>query len=315
DGRHPLPDRDVDADQVLVLVVDDRVDRDRRLAGLAVADDQLSLAAADRDHPVDRHQAGLDRLLDRLALDDAGGFELGRAGLRSVDVSAVVERAAERVDQAAEQLLADRDLEQVAGAFDGVALDDLAPLAEEDGADVVRLEVEREAGHPVRQLEHLQRHAVVEAVDAGDAVGDRQHRADLGEVGARRVHALDPLPENRCDLVRLDLHFGALSLPHAACATLFRSFSRRLWMLASRTMLPTCSTIPPRLPSSPRLASSTFWPVWRSTSAPTSSTTAGSSSTALVTVTSRRLFSCFQSASKRPRMRKISGIRCFSTSS
>ena len=61
DGRHPLPDRDVDADHVLVAVVDDRVDRDRRLAGLAVADDQLSLAAADRDHPVDRHQAGLHR--------------------------------------------------------------------------------------------------------------------------------------------------------------------------------------------------------------------------------------------------------------
>ena len=113
DGRHPLPDRDVDADQVLVLVVDDRVDRDRRLAGLAVADDQLSLAAADRDHPVDRHQAGLDRLLDRLALDDAGGFELGRTGLRGVDVALVVERPPERVDQPAQQLLADRDLEQL----------------------------------------------------------------------------------------------------------------------------------------------------------------------------------------------------------
>ena len=112
DGGHPLADRDVDADQVLVLVVDDRVDRDRRLAGLAVADDQLALAAADRDHRVDRLEAGLHRLVDRLALDDARGLELGRAGLGRVDLALVVERAPERVDDPAEQLLADRDLEQ-----------------------------------------------------------------------------------------------------------------------------------------------------------------------------------------------------------
>jgi hypothetical protein len=47
-GGHALADRDVDRDDVVVLVVDDRVDRDRRLARLAVADDQLALAAADR---------------------------------------------------------------------------------------------------------------------------------------------------------------------------------------------------------------------------------------------------------------------------
>ena len=81
DGRHALADRDVDRDQVVVAVVDDRVDRDRGLAGLAVADDQLALAAADGGHRVDRLDAGLHRLLDRLALHDARRLELGRAGL------------------------------------------------------------------------------------------------------------------------------------------------------------------------------------------------------------------------------------------
>ena len=59
-GRHhnalddALADRDVDRDDARVLVVDDRVDRDRRLAGLTVADDQLALATADRHQRVDR---------------------------------------------------------------------------------------------------------------------------------------------------------------------------------------------------------------------------------------------------------------------
>ena len=205
-GRHPLADGDVDADQVLVLVVDDRVDRDRRLPGLAVADDQLALAAADRDHPVDRLDPGLHRGVHRLALDHARGLELGRPGLGGVDVALVVERAPERVDDPAEELRADRDLEQAVGALDRVALDDLVPLAEQHDADVVGLEVQRQAGDVVRQVEQLERHAVVEPVDAGDAVGDREHGADLGEVGGVGLQPLDPLPEDLRNLVGLDLH-------------------------------------------------------------------------------------------------------------
>jgi hypothetical protein len=44
DRRALLPDRDVDALHALTLLVQDRVDRDGRLAGLAVADDELALA-------------------------------------------------------------------------------------------------------------------------------------------------------------------------------------------------------------------------------------------------------------------------------
>ncbi|MEZ5074479.1 MAG: hypothetical protein R2691_06555 [Solirubrobacterales bacterium] len=43
-----------------------------------------------------------------------GASELGRRVLGGVDVALAVERAAEQVDQAAEQRLADRDLEQAA---------------------------------------------------------------------------------------------------------------------------------------------------------------------------------------------------------
>ena len=134
------------------------------------------------------------------ALNSAGRVSVG------VDLALVVERAAERVDHAAEQRLADRDLEQLAGALDGVALDDLVPLAEQHRADVVLLEVQRQPGDVVGQLEHLQRHAVVEPVDAGDAVGDREHGADLGEVGALGLQALDPLAQDLGNLVRLDFH-------------------------------------------------------------------------------------------------------------
>src|SRR4029079_18741403 len=84
DGRALLPDRHVDAADLQVLVagfpvgllVDDRVDADRGLAGLAVADDQLTLAAADRGHRVDGLDAGLQAFANALPLHNAGGLHL-----------------------------------------------------------------------------------------------------------------------------------------------------------------------------------------------------------------------------------------------
>ncbi len=139
DRCHSLPDRDVHRDDSRVAVVDDRVEGNRRFAGLAVADDQLALPAPDRDHRVDRLDAGLHRLQHRLALHDAGRLELGRPGFRRVDVALAVEWLSERGDDAPEQRLADRHIEQLTRALDDVALDDLLPLAEQHGADVVGL--------------------------------------------------------------------------------------------------------------------------------------------------------------------------------
>src|SRR5437762_1804205 len=74
--RALLADGDVEAEDVLALLVDDLVDDDGRLAGAAVADDQLALAAPDRDHRVDRLEAGLQRLLHPATVDHAGRVAL-----------------------------------------------------------------------------------------------------------------------------------------------------------------------------------------------------------------------------------------------
>ena len=117
DGRALLADGDVDAVELLVLVGRAALigfwlrmvsSDDGGLAGLAVADDQLALAAADRDQRVDGLEAGLHRLVHRLARDDAGRLHVDAASARRVDRALAVDRVAERVDDAAEQALADR---------------------------------------------------------------------------------------------------------------------------------------------------------------------------------------------------------------
>jgi hypothetical protein len=53
----------------------------------------------------------------------------------------------------------------------------------------------------VLELEHLHGHAVLEPVDASDAVADLQDRSHLGKVRFDVV-LLDPLLEDRGDLFR-----------------------------------------------------------------------------------------------------------------
>ena len=145
------------------------------------------------DHRVDRLDAGLERLLHRLALDDARRLELERAASRSPRSgpapSSGLPSGSTTRPRSASPTGTRRDL---AGAPHRVALLDLLPLAEERDADVVLLEVEREADDAVVELEHLERDAVLEPVDAGDAVAELEHGADLGEVGLD-VELLDPL--------------------------------------------------------------------------------------------------------------------------
>jgi hypothetical protein len=71
-------------------------------------------------------------------------------------------------------------------------------------ADRVLLEVQRQAEDAVRRLEQLAHHAVLQAVDPGDAVADRDDRPLLADVDAS-LETLDLLPEDARDLVRFDL--------------------------------------------------------------------------------------------------------------
>src|SRR5690606_10690747 len=212
-GGALLADGDVDAVELLALVValverllvEEGVEDDGGLAGLAVADDQLALAAADRDQRVDRLEAGGHRLVHRLPRDDAGRFDVDAATLIGLDRTLAVDRIAESVHDAAEQRRTDRHVDDGAGTLDRVAFLDVAIVAEDDDADIVGFEIERHAADAARELDHLTGLDVVEAVDAGDAVADRQNLTDLGDFGFL-AEVLDLVLEDCGNLRGADVH-------------------------------------------------------------------------------------------------------------
>ncbi len=174
-----LPDGDVDALHTLAGLVEDGVDGDGGLAGLAVADDQLALAAPDRRHGVDGLDPRLQRLGHRLATDDSRRLHLHAARLGGVDRSLAVERLAQGVHHTAQQRVADRDGLDAPGRLDGLLLLEAVHLAQDDGADRVLVEVEREPERPVLELEQLVHRGAGQPRDAGDAVTDLDDAPDL----------------------------------------------------------------------------------------------------------------------------------------
>src|SRR5699024_8101678 len=148
-----LPDRDVDAADLLVdvarfpvvLLVDDRVERDLGLPRLAVTDDELALPAAHGDHRVDRLEAGLQRLVHGLTVHHTRGLEFQGAAAGGFDVAEPVDRVAERIHDPAEVALADGDGEHFAGAADLLALFDSGELTQHHDTDFADVDVLGEA--------------------------------------------------------------------------------------------------------------------------------------------------------------------------
>ena len=143
-------------------------------------------------------------------IDDARGETLDRQELLRRDRALAVERLAERVDDAAEHLVADRHRDDAAGALHLVAFLDLLEVAQQHCADAFLFEVERDAEHAVRELEHLAGHGALDAVHTRDAVADGDDGADFSDVDRRR-EAADLVANESGDLVCSDVRHIRLS--------------------------------------------------------------------------------------------------------
>ena len=183
-----LTDRNIDADHVSVLLVDDGVDGDGRLAGLAVADDELALAATNRHHGVDGQDTGLHRLVHGLTGDNAGSLELHGARALGLDGALAVDGLAQRVHHAAEHGLAGGNLHDTTGRADLVVLLDCGDVTQKHGADLVLFEVLGKAVNGLAalsdELEQLAGHGIAQAVDARNAVADLDDRAHFARLDA-----------------------------------------------------------------------------------------------------------------------------------
>jgi hypothetical protein len=85
----------------------------------------------------------------------------------------------------------------------------MCSYSEHHRADRVALEVQREAEGVAGELQHFALHDAGEAMDAGDAVGDGDHRALVARRSGE-LQVLDPALDQVADLRRVELHICML---------------------------------------------------------------------------------------------------------
>ena len=176
-----MADSHVNTDHVLICLVQDRVDRDGGFAGLAVTNDQLTLATTHRNHRVDGGDSGLHRLMHRFPLNDARGHRFDQPRLRGSDIAFAIDRTSEGVDDTPQHGVAHGNRGDFAGGFHRAAFLNAEAFTHQHRADVVVFEVQSDPFSAILEFEELTCHGLLEAVNAGDSITHLQNGTDIAD--------------------------------------------------------------------------------------------------------------------------------------
>ena len=175
------------------------------LTRLPVTDDQLTLAAANGDHGVDRLDAGLQRHGNGLSFNDAGCLAFNGAHLGRLDGASAVDGLAQRVHDAADHGLADGNGDDLPGALDQTALADADVRAQHDDADAVLLQIQRHTVGIVFKQQQLVGLALFQSMNLCNAVA---HLNDIADLFLRRFGGIVPdlILDDLADVVYFQIH-------------------------------------------------------------------------------------------------------------
>ena len=189
DIRHLLADGHVYAEHVLAALVDDRIQCDRCLTGLSVADDQLTLSASDRCHGIDRRDTGLQRFTDRRSLDNTRCRRLDRSSAGGSDDAFSVDRITERIDNTSEHTASDWNGNGKTCTVAHNAFDHISALIQKNDADGILFQVHGNTVRGLREHDKFAGHTVGKTVDLrhtvtyGYDLTDLLHFGSLCEIG------------------------------------------------------------------------------------------------------------------------------------
>jgi hypothetical protein len=217
DGGSLLADGDIDAVELLGLVVgvvpsllvQHGIKGDGSLASLTITNDKLTLATANGNHGIDGLETGLDGLIDGFTGKNAGGLELGTALLLGVERTLAIDGVAEGIDDTAEKLGTDGDINNFTGTLDGLAFLDKTVRTEKHDTDLAGLEVHAHALDAGSELDKLLSLDVGHTVNTGDTITNRQDTASLSKTGLL-LDTTDSLLEDRRDLSGRGLCVGSV---------------------------------------------------------------------------------------------------------
>ena len=163
-------------------LVDHCVECDCGLTGLAVTNDQLALATANREHRIDAHNTSHQWLVHALAAHHADRLTLDEAALRSSNSWATIKRLTEWVHHAAKQLLANWHTQHLTLELDAVASSHTLVATKQHSTNFIFHQVEGKCLNDTcfgLYLEHLAIASMAQAMYPGHTITHSGHDTDL----------------------------------------------------------------------------------------------------------------------------------------
>lgn len=140
------------------------------LPSLSVTNDQLTLTTANGHQGIDGLDTSLHGLAHRHTWDDAGGLDADTETILGVDGTFAIDGITQSIDNTAEQLITDWDVDNGTGTLDNIALLDELVVTEDHNTNVVGLQVEGHALQAGGEFHHLIGLDVVQAIDTSDTI-------------------------------------------------------------------------------------------------------------------------------------------------
>ena len=150
----------------------------------SVADDQLTLTAADGEHGVDSQNTGVQRGVHALALQNTGCLLLNGVVAFGLNGAFAVDGLAQRADNTTQKSIAHRNTGALAAAGDHSAHTNGLGTIEQHNAQLLGLYAFHHALGTVFKGDDLAVHSAVHAVNVHDAIGrGDDHTALCGGLG------------------------------------------------------------------------------------------------------------------------------------
>ena len=260
-GGSLLTDSDIDADTILVMLIEDGVNRDSRFTDTTVADDEFALAAPDRYEGIDCLEARLQRFLNRFAVCNTRCAVLNRTESVRLDVALAIDRTADSINNTANHGFTYGNLHDFARTLNLCAFFNLGFAAQDNGTDIVLFKVQDQPKYIITEIQQLTGHGFFEAMNMGDTVTDFDNRANFIDIQVYFV-VLDLVFDDGRYFFRIHFHNLAVTpVSHLLVSNSFCSAWRRPATLPSIRRSPILTTTPPKRALFSWRRSSTFFPV------------------------------------------------------
>ena len=170
----------IDTFHALPLLIDNGINSDRRLTGLSVADDQLTLSSSDRHHGVNSLDTCLQRCIYGFSCDNAGCNSLNFTIFISLDRPFAVNRLSKGIHNTPEHAVTYRHLNHSSCSLYDIPLIDVVLASEKNRTNIIFFQVKYHTVNLAGELQQLSLHGILKSVHTSDTVGNLNNSTHIG---------------------------------------------------------------------------------------------------------------------------------------